>query len=208
MHLASTAESCRVNLVPSTYHRRKRRRRLGMSMRVGAVLAASVLAADAVTTFHQIRGVEDELRSNEPILEQIAGERADWEQAALLSGELADARGKLVEMIGDRTNWEFVFREIGRASTHPIRLTQIQGAADAESIVLTIRGFAFNQEGATGSDALGAYVERLNESVATSRVAMGTTQRAEIDGQTGIKFVIEARVISLPLASVDLGRTP
>jgi len=208
MHLVGAGDPCPVNLVPSIFILRKRRRRLGMSMRVGAVAAAALLAADAATTYQETRGVEAQLRSNEPILERVAIDRTNWERAAELSAELVDVRSKLVDLIGERTNWELVLREIGRASRPPIRLTHIQGAAERESIVLTIRGFAFDRDGATGSDALSAYLERLNESAVTSRVAMGTTQRAEIEGQTGIKFVIEARVVALPLAGADLGRTP
>jgi len=101
-----------------------------------------------------------------------------------------------------------VLQEIGRQTTYPVRLTEIQARIDQGDVVITIKGFAFDTDGRSGSDVLGGYIDRLTQSPVTSLVSIGSTQRAEIDAKPGVKFALDAAVVCVPLAAADLEATP
>ena len=208
LHLASSVSPTGISLLPTSVLDSRRRSRLGASLRLGAAAALAIVVGDTAVTWKQTTDLRATMRANEPRLAHIALEEDRWEQAVALNDELVGNKQALVEAVGERADWLVVLQEIGRQTTFPVRLTEIQARIEDRDVVITIRGFAFDSEARSGSDVLGEYIDRLTRSPVTSLVSIGSTQRAEIDARPGVKFSLDAAVIGVPLASADLGVSP
>jgi len=208
LHLATCVSPTEVSLIPTAVLDRRRRSRLGASLRLGAAAALVIVAGDTAYTWKQTTDIRAAMDDNHARIAHVELEQARWEEAVGLSTELVATKQALVDALGERADWFAVLQEIGRQTTYPVRLTEIQARIDQGDVVITIKGFAFDTDGRSGSDVLGGYIDRLTQSPVTSLVSIGSTQRAEIDAKPGVKFALDAAVVCVPLAAADLEATP
>jgi HAMP domain-containing protein len=189
-------------LVPTSARVLRRQQALTRTLRVSVLAAAVVLAGEFAWVRRAQAQVQSRIAEHAGEVDAIRARREAVQQAAAMSADLNNAAFATGDAIGSRAEWFAVLAELSGAVGSDIELVELRMFYEAQRPLVSLGGFALENrqatEGQPSADALGAFVQRVQESPLVKRVAIGATSSAQRGGRPARRFAVQVELVALP----------
>lgn len=200
-------DSC-PNLLPARTIAAHMARRFNRGVWVGLAAGLCLLALDAARLDHRIADEHSRLREVSAQLDEAQSLAQQSAHAGARAAAWQRVRNSYMAVAGFSPNYSAVLREVAMAIPESIRLTRLECTNTAlESVLgqggpmptLVLEAYAIEPQ---ADDHIAAFVESLQASALVDAIALGSTVRSQLDGQSARRFDLQ---IELRYAGPDRG---
>jgi len=198
-----------LNLLPRPAVMRASARAASHGLWIGGAAAAVLLGAEALLITSATDAVTARREQIGAVAEAVREADSVRRNAESLATQVDTSKQLIAEQMGRRVDWAAFLAELSSVTPDAIRLTGVTGGSGSTGAPsATLRGYLRVSDGADARAPVAAYVDRLAACPLVSRVAIGGTQRAEVEGMPAQRFDLSLEFVGVPVTLDDGPEAP